>query len=750
MKKLIILSVFLLLNALLFAQNTWYVRPAFTGQTYGTEDGTSYENAWNGLEILNGKFQDGTIGPTDEIYICGRHVFHDTLPYNLIAIQGKIGIKSGQDSLHHLVIRGDYPGDSGIIWGHSRMDYEDWNNRGNNVWSIGLHASYTYNWYFQDIETTDPENPIILGVANDFSDLENSPGKMYLPPPYDSLFVHLTDNGNPTHRVYSYFFGYSFDWDKYINNFAPLHFITFKNLTLYAVSGLPSQYNHHHLRWDGCKIAWERNYGISFWKGQDYNEVVNCDIGWCGNGVYGIDNSDEGGANHIVIKDNHFHDIGVLPEQQNSDEHAIGLQGGTGWIIEDNYIERCGSGPLLYAFTNQRLTNMVIRYNFIKDCDPDGSATGYGIATQCNNNSFSDKSGIEIYNNIVVNCKVGIRLQFEDVQDCYNNTIYGCESSFASGRNYAGKGARVNFKNNISANAGLYHIHWFSGADTISLRSDYNLFDIDGPKFYWVYVPDYINERNFAQWQALQWDSCTFDPHSVLDIPLFENSSGTFSEPGDFKLTATSPAIDAGIDVGLVTDFAGNPIVGMPDIGAYEFQDPLAIEYLTPLRVIPLDNNVMLNWTSANEQNNDYFMVQRSMDGHIWKDIGKVKGKGNTLSSHFYKMVDLKPGIGTLYYRLKQYDYDGTFSYSNIASVYFEETDFNIYPNPTSGRIELVVQENVNTPIQVFDTQGKVVLQQLLNGNHTTLDLSNLPDGTYLIGLKKGDKMVMRKLVLQR
>ncbi len=79
-----------------------------------------------------------------------------------------------------------------------------------------------------------------------------------------------------------------------------------------------------------------------------------------------------------------------------------------------------------------------------------------------------------------------------------------------------------------------------------------------------------------------------------------------------------------------------------------------------------------------------------------------------------------------------------------------KDINFKVLPNPTTGRVEIVLPGNVNTDIQVFDTEGKVVFRQLLNGNHVTLDLSNLSDGTYLIGLKKGDEMVSRKLVLQK
>ena len=76
--------------------------------------------------------------------------------------------------------------------------------------------------------------------------------------------------------------------------------------------------------------------------------------------------------------------------------------------------------------------------------------------------------------------------------------------------------------------------------------------------------------------------------------------------------------------------------------------------------------------------------------------------------------------------------------------------DVKIYPNPTSGQINVLFSENRDRQIKVFNMLGEMVWQKAINGNHTTMDLSNLPDGTYLIGLRDGDKMVTKKLVLQR
>jgi hypothetical protein len=83
---------------------------------------------------------------------------------------------------------------------------------------------------------------------------------------------------------------------------------------------------------------------------------------------------------------------------------------------------------------------------------------------------------------------------------------------------------------------------------------------------------------------------------------------------------------------------------------------------------------VELDWTTITEKNNDYFIVQRTVDGIIYENIGTVKGAGTTNERQNYSLVDYRPYDGTSYYRIKQTDYDGAFEYSDIISVKHGET----------------------------------------------------------------------------
>lgn len=96
---------------------------------------------------------------------------------------------------------------------------------------------------------------------------------------------------------------------------------------------------------------------------------------------------------------------------------------------------------------------------------------------------------------------------------------------------------------------------------------------------------------------------------------------------------------------------------------------PLPIELLY-FDALAIGAQVALNWATATEQNNDFFTVERSADGLIWEEVLVMKGAGTSIHKIDYSAVDSRPLSGLSYYRLKQTDYDGQFSYSSISSVF--------------------------------------------------------------------------------
>src|SRR5205823_3492601 len=86
------------------------------------------------------------------------------------------------------------------------------------------------------------------------------------------------------------------------------------------------------------------------------------------------------------------------------------------------------------------------------------------------------------------------------------------------------------------------------------------------------------------------------------------------------------------------------------------------------------NGSVLLEWATASELNNDYFMIEKStaskmLTDNSWRNIGRVSGAGNSTAMHAYNYTDDEPLAGAAYYRLKQVDYDGKSTYSPVQFV---------------------------------------------------------------------------------
>lgn len=143
---------------------------------------------------------------------------------------------------------------------------------------------------------------------------------------------------------------------------------------------------------------------------------------------------------------------------------------------------------------------------------------------------------------------------------------------------------------------------------------------------------------------------------------------------------------------------------------------------------------VELYWQTEKEINNDYFTLERSTNDLEFEERAIIQGAGNSNEINNYTFVDDSPLPGRSYYRLKQTDYDGTFTYSKVISVSREgkDDDFSAYPNPVL-QDEVFLNQEAN--IIVFNGLNQVVLQ--LNGVRR-FDTSSLPSGIYIIRNQEG------------
>lgn len=168
--------------------------------------------------------------------------------------------------------------------------------------------------------------------------------------------------------------------------------------------------------------------------------------------------------------------------------------------------------------------------------------------------------------------------------------------------------------------------------------------------------------------------------------------------------------------------------------------------------------NIAVNWSTATEYNTSAYIVEKSADGSNWSVAATEKAAGQSNFKTNYSFTDNKAFLGTNYYRIKQIDVDGQYTYSNIVMVKMVKVSakITVYPNPFISQVNLEMYSiSAETMVvRILNQQGQVVKQNNWNlhagNNNTTIDnLSNLSKGIYLVDVKKqnGETVYSTKLI---
>lgn len=178
------------------------------------------------------------------------------------------------------------------------------------------------------------------------------------------------------------------------------------------------------------------------------------------------------------------------------------------------------------------------------------------------------------------------------------------------------------------------------------------------------------------------------------------------------------------------------------------------------------DKTIKLEWSTASEINNDFFQVEKSTNGIDFNVLTVVSGSGNSNVMKDYYTYDELPVRGTMYYRLKQVDYDGKFKYTDLLSVNFEEETnsdckFTVMPNPCISKCivkltECAAVNNENFTFYIYDAIGNAVLAsspQLVNNGEArfSFDSSNkLKPGMYIVRGSAKEKIIEDKMIINK
>ncbi len=166
-------------------------------------------------------------------------------------------------------------------------------------------------------------------------------------------------------------------------------------------------------------------------------------------------------------------------------------------------------------------------------------------------------------------------------------------------------------------------------------------------------------------------------------------------------------------------------------------------------------NTVDLDWITATEINNDFFTIERTKDGVTYEVVAIVDGNGNSNTVLNYYLEDRNPFTGTSFYRLKQTDYDGESSVSNLVAVNVKSnfTGIDVYPNPITGLGYLFFKADRggDFTIVIYDVTGRKVLTEsyIVNEGSNELELptKELTAGMYFLTIGNSNETEKIKFI---
>jgi hypothetical protein len=252
------------------------------------------------------------------------------------------------------------------------------------------------------------------------------------------------------------------------------------------------------------------------------------------------------------------------------------------------------------------------------------------------------------------------------------------------------------------------------------------------------------------EWLTLNNYSGTIYSGNSVNVGLMINTDGL--ELGEYSM-----------DMEITTNDPAHTLMIVPITMTIDNAVPVE---LVSFNAETINENVVLNWSTATELNNSGFQIERSVRSPQssvgnWENKGFVNGKGTTTEKTFYSFKDKNEKPGTYLYRLKQIDFDGTFSYSDEVEI--EVTgpkDFALYqnyPNPfnPSTTIKFALPVKTNLSLNVYNTLGEKVAEifkgEMEEGYHEIMfNASGLSSGIYFYKIESENYSATKKMLLMK
>ncbi len=293
----------------------------------------------------------------------------------------------------------------------------------------------------------------------------------------------------------------------------------------------------------------------------------------------------------------------------------------------------------------------------------------------------------------------------------------------------------------------------FDDNDTIPTNIHTNTIDAFAPVSHMNVIPATTNPITLSWTGADDTGGCGIDYYTIyvstdqvnysVLIPVIRSTDTTFSLPPDSTYCFFV----------LATDRTGNKETLRPnEIKCTYLGPPLPVTWLY-FRGKTVSKDNLLDWATASEQNTKLYEVERSLNGTSFSRIGIVYAAGSSNQTNSYQYTDHnidRLNSEYMFYRLKQVDIDGRFSYSNVVRLRYNEKNTSnsiVYPNPTPGLVTILVGDNalVGTIAYLYDINGRLLENIKISANSQQVNLSRYVNGVYYIKLNNKEVLKIIK-----
>jgi hypothetical protein len=272
--------------------------------------------------------------------------------------------------------------------------------------------------------------------------------------------------------------------------------------------------------------------------------------------------------------------------------------------------------------------------------------------------------------------------------------------------------------------------------------------------------------------------SLTNSPYNItFNINVFSGlGNGYSSYGGNYNLTNSNPELynKAIFNNGKQVDYPNKTLcknLTLDDINLIDFSidywgsingkgrgnfsaGSLPIELIS-FTAIAAKNQVNLSWITASEKNNDYFTIERTVDGLTYEEIARVQGQGNSSIKTSYEYTDTRPLSGVSYYRLRQTDFNGETEIFKVNSVNIQKEELvsNVFPNPAilNRTTVFIEQTNSMVTLTVRNVLGQLILTKQIDASTNDIyeELELTESGKlFFIDVIQNNKITARHKVL--